>query len=391
MGLDDLLRSATSWMTTRTGESAIAAEIGESGLLDGLTGEARKKRYDLLRGLVAGGISVEEVKAVAEQGRLPYLVLQEALEPRGGRYSLDDIETRTGIPVADVEQWFRAMGRGVAARTAVEYSDEDVNLARLLRDYRELGLNETGLFATARILGRNIWAIADAVDILLGEKLENARDEPEIAQRYAFELARIAEYQTHILAHAVAARLQQRTDLAIRGGPAGNETIEIAACFVDIVGFTSIGEMAAPTELAKLSERLDRITTELVEPPVRFVKTVGDAVMLISPDADALISAVWRLYEKAREEHLPALHAGVAWGPALPSAGDWIGAPVNMAARVSAMARANEIVIDGEMYEQMSDGEVPVRWAGSFNLKGVEDERQLYRIRPFDVVVSEDE
>lgn len=379
----------TSRLHTKTASSATADELSAAGLLEGLTGDARKARIDLLNDLVQRGIPITELAETAHRGHLPHLVLQNALEPLEAQYSLLDIETQTGIPVADIEQWFRATGRGVSERSAVEYSDADVDLASLLGDYRALGFDERGLFATARILGRNIWAVADAVDILLGDKLTEAVDEPEVAFRYAYELSKIADFQTHVLAHALASRLQERTDVSIRGGVAGHTSIEIAACFVDIVGFTSIGERAAPAELAMLAERLDRLTTEVVEPPVRFVKTVGDAVMVISTDADALIHSIFALYEAARVEHLPALHSGIAWGAALPSAGDWIGAPINLAARISAVARPNEIVIDGEMYAQMSEPEVPVHWAGHYNLKGVEDERQLYRIRPFDVAATE--
>ena len=57
-------------------------------------------------------------------------------------------------------------------------------------------------------------------------------------------------------------------------------------------------------------------------PPVRLVKTVGDAVMLVSPDTDALLSMLLDLNDAAEAEDsgLPSIHAGVARGPALAAA-----------------------------------------------------------------------
>ncbi|MGZ4556055.1 MAG: adenylate/guanylate cyclase domain-containing protein, partial [Mycobacteriaceae bacterium] len=91
----------------------------------------------------------------------------------------------------------------MSTSTFADYSDEDLGLAHLLVGYRDLGLNENGLLASARILGRNVWAVADSVESILQERLAAAREHPEVALRYADEFRRLAEIQAQILAHVV--------------------------------------------------------------------------------------------------------------------------------------------------------------------------------------------
>lgn len=51
-----------------------------------------------------------------------------------------------------------------------------------------------------------------------------------------------------------------------------------------MVGFTRLGEAVPPEDLVRLVERLGDLAREIVNPPVRSVKTIGDALMLICPD-----------------------------------------------------------------------------------------------------------
>ena len=67
----------------------------------------------------------------------------------------------------------------------------------------------------------------------------------------------------------------------------------IAVAFADLVGFTRLGEAVPPEELENLASRLTSMATMSAAPPVRFIKTIGDAVMLVSPDPVALLPPRW--------------------------------------------------------------------------------------------------
>ncbi len=353
--------------------------FSDAGLLDGLSGAAKHRRAALLLRLADGGVSTPELVKATADGRLGHLVMKDALSPRGRMYTLEEISALAGLSIIDVERWFRAMGRGVSSRITADFSEDDLRLARVLVEYRRLGIDENGLFASARILGRNLWAAADAIESLVDMRLTAAAERPEVALRLAVEVTRVAEFQASILAHVVASRFQSLA-MMDEGNESSSAAGDIAVCFVDIVGFTSLGERASPTELAQLAERLDDLTTGAVEIPVRFVKTVGDAVMLISPDPNALADTVLRIFAAARTHDLPQLHAGLAWGPALPSAGDWIGRTVNLASRIAAIARPDVILIDQAMRDHLDPTVLQCDSAGSFLLKGYGNERELYQL-----------
>ncbi|BAH47123.1 adenylate/guanylate cyclase domain-containing protein [Rhodococcus opacus] len=359
-------------------------EFAEAGLLDGLDGTERSTRIRVLQHLADRGISTDSLASATREGQLGHQLLDVTLSPHGAIYSLEQISQSTNISPEDVERWFRSMGRGVSASTSVDYNDDDLRLAQLLNEYRALGIADAGLFAFARIVGRNTSTLADASKSLIQNNLDTNRDRPEIALQFARELQRFAEFQSQLLHGAVATRLRQQISQQIRADITTEHTSEshvIAACFADMVGFTVLGEQLTPTELGDLADRLDTLTTDLVEPPVQFVKTVGDAVMLLSPDPTRLAAVVLKIVTAAQQEGLPPIHAGIAWGTAVRSAGDWIGQPLNRASRIATIAEPLEVLVDSEAMRRIDSAEITIESAGTYQLKGLTGGSQLYRIR----------
>ncbi len=111
--------------------------------------------------------------------------------------------------------------------------------------------------------------------------------------------------------------------------------VERSICFADLVEFTSLGEEIAPEELGEVVGRFEELATGVVAAPVRLVKTIGDAVMLVSPDAEPLVETALDLVAAAAAEgdQFPVLRAGIATGPTLPQSGDYYGRSVNLASR----------------------------------------------------------
>jgi adenylate cyclase len=112
---------------------------------------------------------------------------------------------------------------------------------------------------------------------------------------------------------------------------------------------------------------------------VRFVKSIGDAVMLMSFDAVPLLYAVLDLLDAAAENDLPRLRIGVASGLAVSRAGDWFGSPVNVASRVTAEARPGTIMV-AESTRDAAGKTAGLNWspAGARRLKGVSGEVKLF-------------
>ncbi len=102
--------------------------------------------------------------------------------------------------------------------------------------------------------------------------------------------------------------------------------------------------------------RLETLAADVVEPPVRLVKTIGDAAMLASPRARAAAGRGARAVDAAdaEGEEFPQLRAGAALGLALPRAGDWFGRPVNLASRITSVARPGSLLVERELRESPS-------------------------------------
>jgi adenylate cyclase len=111
------------------------------------------------------------------------------------------------------------------------------------------------------------------------------------------------------------------------------------------------------------------------------VKTIGDAAMFVSPQPGALVAVALRLIEAIEEAELPPARAGLALGPALQRAGDFYGHSVNLASRVTGIARPGSVLCTKEIQDRVPD---QFKWssAGRHRLKGVSDPVPLYRARP---------
>ena len=120
--------------------------------------------------------------------------------------------------------------------------------------------------------------------------------------------------------------------------------------FADIAGFTALTEAHGDeAAVALVGEFSDAVETEL--PPIggEHVKTIGDAVMLRIPDpGDAIRLGLTIANDIVREHGAPAVRVGLHHGAAVPRNGDWFGATVNLAARVSAAAGGGEVLVTGQ-------------------------------------------
>jgi len=134
--------------------------------------------------------------------------------------------------------------------------------------------------------------------------------------------------------------------------------------------------------VGRVAGRFAALVTEEVAPPVRVVKFIGDAAMLVSSDPAALARTLLRLVDAVDSEAdvLPALHAGAAHGAAVSRAGDWFGHPVNLASRIAAVARPGTVLADSALREAAGEGfswsRVPRR-----HLRGIPGHTVLHRLR----------
>jgi adenylate cyclase len=363
-------------------------DFDAEGLLAGLDGEARESRLALLESLSKSGVSLEELKRAVEENRLALLPVERALSGDGPRYTAAEVADTVGVKLEVVTRVWRALGFSEAPPDERVYTDDDIEAAARAKAFLDAGLPEDGIIEVARVIGMTMAQFAASNMQLIGAALRRPGDtELEVALRYAAAAREFTPLLGPMLAHAHNLHLREQigrdvvelADLDAGGAPG---TSEICVCFADMVGFTKLGERVPIEEVGLVAGRLTEMASAVSEPPVRLVKLIGDAAMLVSREAPQLLEAALRLVEAADEEgeQFPQLRAGVAFGTALGRGGDWYGRPVNLASRITGIARPSSVLASEEARE--AGGErFSYSFAGRRRLKGVGGEVPLFRVR----------
>jgi class 3 adenylate cyclase/YHS domain-containing protein len=117
--------------------------------------------------------------------------------------------------------------------------------------------------------------------------------------------------------------------------------------FADLSGFTALTEVHGDERAADLAESFFEDARSLLPGHGAYeVKTLGDAMMLRCDSADAAIGLALRLVREVGTRHgFPSVRVGMHTGPAVERNGDWFGASVNIAARVSGAAAGGEVLV----------------------------------------------
>jgi adenylate cyclase len=365
------------------------AEIEAAGILDGLDDErARRDRAELAEQLLDGGFSLDEVREAARGDRLALLPVDRALNPPDIELTSVEVAERSGVPLEFLTRMWRALGLAETDDDEVAYSKTDLEAAAALAPFLAAGLGEEPLVLIGEVLGQGMWRLADTLREIVGEALLEAGDsEAAVSLRYTQAAEHLVPLLNPLLGYVLNVHLKEqvRTAVVLQSELTSGRGVEarpITVCFADLVGFTRLGERVPPGELSAAGRRLTSMAVEAARPPVRLVKMIGDAAMMVSPEPEALLDAAMSLVEQSEREgeSMPALRVGVASGDAIVHCGDWLGAPVNLASRVTDVARPGSVLVTRDVRDAARPG---FAWssAGARRFKGIRDEVRLYRAR----------
>jgi adenylate cyclase len=367
--------------------SSARIDFAAEGLLDGLDGSQRAERLALLAQLADDGVPLSELRRSTAAGSIMYLPADRVIVG-SERYTAAEIAALSGVEEDFLITARRAMGLPIPEPDEAVYTEAELQSARMTHVARDAGISDDELLDLMRVLGRSLSQVAETLRALpLKLVLEPGMSEPELANRYAQAAGALYPLVNPLVDSVLTLHLKHATQSTVvsaleRSGGQLPGSREVSVCFADLVGFTRLGEEVAPDELGRLAVRLEALASEVADSPVRLVKTIGDAAMLASPDPEPLLGAALSLIDAAEGEgeEFPQLRAGAAIGQALPRAGDWFGRPVNLASRITAVARPGSLLVERELRESI-DG--PYRWsfAGERRLRGIRGPVPLYRAR----------
>lgn len=359
------------------------------GLLDGVEGIARKARRELLEQLTAEGVSLEELREAAAAGRLALIPVEHAIAGDGVRYTAREVAEKTGIDLDLLRRFRAALGVPYADPDERIATESDLQAAQRTKQILDAGFPPEDLLRNARTIGMGMGRIAEANRELVLRNLTKPGDtERDVANNLKLAAEGLLPLVGDTLTYAFQVNLleQVKRDVIAASDLASGElggTVELSVCFADLVEFTRLGEEIEPEELGQVAGRLEEMATAVAEPPVRLVKTIGDAAMLVSTEPAALTRAALALIAAAEDEgeRFPLLRAGLVTGTALPQAGDYYGRAVNLASRVTGVARPGSCVVDEATKEAIGEEFFRFTYIGERRLKGIEGRTKLFRVR----------
>ncbi|HEX6651596.1 MAG TPA: adenylate cyclase regulatory domain-containing protein [Thermoleophilaceae bacterium] len=361
----------------------VAIDYEAEGLLEGA--ENREARLELLRALESEGFTLEELREAAAHDRLALLPVERVLAGDGRLYTKEEIAEETGLDLDFMDEAARALG--VPARELGEraITEEELVLSRSAKMLLDAGLPEESFLELTAVMSRSMANIAAVFTSVFGEAfLQPGDTERDLGLRYAETLRNLGPLAAPALEQMFNLRLREQMREAVvsqaelqSGHLAGSQAIAVG--FVDIVGFTQLGEDVTPEELGPVVRGFERAVAETVDSPVKLVKTIGDAAMLVAPEPGPLLGTVLDLVDRSKEDG-PLLRGGVASGEGLPRAGDWYGRPVNLAARLTGFAKRGSVVTSKEVHDACADA---YDWsdAGKRRFKGVKGNVEVFRVR----------
>src|SRR5262245_30901113 len=171
------------------------------------------------------------------------------------------------------------------------------------------------------------------------------------------------------------------------GKPPGRTSSELAVLFADIAGSTKLYDTLGDTQAKWLVDECIRIMRETIGRYAgRVIKTIGDEVMCVLPDADSghLAAADMQLKIAA----LPAvsnvkraIRVGFHFGPVIEENNDVFGDTVNLAARMAGLAKPMQIITTLATVERLSPAlRDSTRRIAALSVRGKGDEVEVCEV-----------
>ena len=335
--------------------------------------------------------------------------------PEGVRYTASEVAERTGVTLDQAKKLWRALGFPEQG-SEVAFTDADADALETL-----IGLVRSGLIDfdmgvnLTRAVGQTMARLADWEVATLVHRAEELVDEGsgngsgngsdggngtggggdgdtpdaptgdpdahaagadrmDAALRLVDEIsAPFEELLVYVWRRHLAAAVARVE--ALRANEEDLNTVQLTVGFADIVSFTALSNRLTEERIGDLVELFESRCADVVAAQRgRVIKSIGDSVLFVNDDpvaaldtADGIISVI------GRDTRMPDVRVGLASGLVVMRLGDVFGPPVNMAARLTAVARRNRVITDHATVEvlprdQFSARALPARPVRGFGV-----------------------
>jgi adenylate cyclase len=336
--------------------------------------------------LRARGHSIKEIRAAQESGRLAFGYIEDLLPTSSDGLSLKEAARETGLEPALIERIYTSLGLPIA--TVQHIPDGDMQLLRYTASVLAAGFPLVAFLQLLRVYGQAVAQMADAevrlFHLYVHEPLmrdgvpgmEMAEQMEELAGELLPLAAPVMDYlHQRFLQHFVEQDVIGHMEADLEGELELGR-LRVAILFADLAGYTRLIEELGDEEAVEAVERFVEAVEHTLPDDARVIKTLGDEVMVVGSDANALTE--WAVgFQRMLADDPPLPRIGIHSGETLYRDGDYYGREVNQAARVVARAAGGEVLVTRPVVEA-GGPHLRFELIGEVRLKGFSDNTELF-------------
>jgi adenylate cyclase len=338
------------------------------------------------------GYSLEDLKEAGREGRLAFGFAEELFGESQESITVEQAAEETGLEPDLVERILVILGTPKGQR---DLNQEDLAALRHCARVLSAGFPLVAFLQLVRVYAQSMRRIADAEVRLFHlyvheplirdavPELEMAEEMGELAGDILPLAAPLTEYlhqrylrffvEQDVVGHMEAGASMDTAEIEL-----GH--VHVTLCFIDLTGFTRYTEEEGDIEALDVVENFVVSVESTLPREATIVKTIGDEVMVVSPDPASLTE--WAVAFLSRFPQRPQPRVGIHYGDAVYRDGDYFGSQVNLVHRVVNRALAGEVLVTDAVCEATAGSEaLRFEAIGEVNLKGFPNPTELFVVR----------
>jgi adenylate cyclase len=336
------------------------------------------------------GHSLEELKKAGREGRLAFGFAEELFPKREDTVTVEEVAEETGLEPELVERILVILGTPLGREWLL--NSEDVKALRHCARVLAAGFPLVAFLQLVRVYVQSLRRIADAEVRLFHlyvhepmirdavPELEMAEEMGELAADILPLAAPLTEYlHTRYLSFFLEQDVVGHMETDLGGTGSQIHHVPVTLCFIDLTGFTRYTEEEGDLEALDVVENFVETVEATLPPEATVVKTIGDEVMVVSPEPASLTE--WAVDLLSRFPERPQPRVGIHYAQAVYRDGDYFGTHVNLAHRVVGSAQAGEVLVTDTVSELLGARGLKCEAIGEVKLKGFPEPTPLCVVR----------
>ncbi|WP_310530075.1 adenylate/guanylate cyclase domain-containing protein [Nocardioides sp.] len=268
--------------------------------------------------------------------------------------SAAEVAAETGVTIDQARRLWRALGFPEMGHERA-FSTADVEAVSALMSIIDSGAVDFDMAVNltrgagqtmARLADWEVSTLADRVEELeAGDEATGSRvgSALRLIEELSgpFEQMLIYAWRRHLA--AAVARME-----AMGAAHEDLHTVDVTVGFADLVSFTALSNQLDREQIGDLVEKFETRCQDVVSMHGgRIIKSLGDSVLFVLNEAVPAVEVAEGIIQViGRDPRMPDVRIGLASGPVVPRLGDIFGPPVNLASRLTAVARRNRLIVD---------------------------------------------